>query len=373
MFKLAKILSPLLMAVPLVLSATPQVEVIATGLSNPRGIAFAPNGHLYVVETGRGGSGACIVLGSGQSGCYGETGAVTRIDPTGATVPTPYVTGLPSLAPEGGFGAVGATDIAFLGNGNAQLILGLEGAPVSERDALGPKARLLGRIVQVNGSGRYKSGADIAAFEWANDPIPGPNSNGYGIAVLPGRVIVADAGANALFEVRANGAIRTLAAFQPRMVPAPPFLPLPPGAEIPMDAVPTSVVEGPDGWLYVGQLTGFPFPVGEARIHRVPPWGGEPENFAGGFSNIIDLAFDPTGTLYVLQIGEGLPPLNPPGKLIRVDASGAQTVVFSDLFAPGGLTFGPDGAAYVTNFGIVPGPVPGAFPDGGQVLRITLD
>ena len=33
---------------------------------------------------------------------------------------------------------------------------------------------------------------------------------------------------------------------------------------------------------------------------------------------------------------------------------------------------GPDGAAYVTNFGIVPGRIPQAFSDGTQVLRISL-
>ena len=36
------------------------VETIASGLSNPRGIAFAPNGDLFVVEMGVGGSGPCI-------------------------------------------------------------------------------------------------------------------------------------------------------------------------------------------------------------------------------------------------------------------------------------------------------------------------
>jgi glucose/arabinose dehydrogenase len=30
-------------------------QVVATGLANPRGLNFAPNGDLYVAEAGRGG------------------------------------------------------------------------------------------------------------------------------------------------------------------------------------------------------------------------------------------------------------------------------------------------------------------------------
>jgi hypothetical protein len=43
-----------------------------------------------------------------------------------------------------------------------------------------------------------------------------------------------------------------------------------------MQAVPTSVAVAPDGAYYVGQLTGFPFPVGGARVFRVvrPPAAG---------------------------------------------------------------------------------------------------
>ncbi len=358
--------------------AAPQVDVIARGLNNPRGIAFAPNGQLFVTEARSGGNGKCIVGGDGGTNCYGETGALTRIDPSGVNPPVRVISGLPSLAATGGFGAIGPHAIAFLGTGNGQLVLGL-GADGSVRDGLGAKSALLGRVLQVNVAGAWKAGADIAAFEAANNPVPGgTDSDPYGVAALPSRHVVADAGANALFEVAANGSMRTLAAFPSTLVAAPPFLGLPPGTQIPMQSVPTSVVEGPDGWLYVGQLSGFPFPVGAAKVFRVAPHGGVPQVFASGFTNIISLAFDARGTLYVLQIGNGFagpggPPLNAPGKLIRVAANGTQTVVYDGLFYPGGLAIGPDGAAYVTNFGIVPGPIPVAFPDGGQVLRIGLD
>jgi len=359
--------------------ADPQVTVIATGLANPRGIGFAPNGALYVAEAGLGGTGNCTTIADGQRACYGESGAITRVDPFGQDAPVRVLTGLPSLAPASGFGATGAQDISFLGNGNAQVVLGL-GANAANRNGLGPKSQLLGGTLQVNAAWGWKRSGDIAAFEDASNPVPGPgapDSNAYGVASLPGRHLVADAGANAIFEVRSNGAIRTLAAFGARMVAAPPFLGLPTGAQIPMQAVPTTVRQGPDGWLYVGQLTGFPFPVGGANVYRVPPQGGDPEVYASGFTNIVDLDFDASGTLYVLQIGNGLaapggPPLAGPGKLIRVNGNGSQTVVYAGLFYPGGLAIGLDGAAYVTNLGIVPGPVP-PFPTGGQVLRITLD
>jgi hypothetical protein len=359
--------------------AAPSVQVIAKGLVNPRGIAFAPNGQLYVAEAGRGGQGKCTVLGDGQNACYGETGALTRIDPAGARAPVRVLTGLPSLAAKGGFGATGPDAISFLESGKADMTIGL-GTVAAARAGLGAKSALFGSIVQVSVHGRVRPVADIARYEAIHHPPPASaDSNPYGVASLPGYSVVADAGANALFRVDANGRVSTLAVFEKRYVPAPPQLQLPPGATIPMEAVPTSVVKGPDGALYAGQLTGFPFPVGGANVYRVGPGGGTPIVFASGFTNIVSLAFDAAGTLYVLEIGSGPsgtpngPPLAAPGRLIRVNADGTHTLIYDKLYYPGGLAIGRDGHAYVTNNGIVPGPVPGAFPDGGQVLRICLE
>lgn len=359
--------------------AAPKVEVIATGLSNPRGIAFAPNGQLFVAEAGRGGDGNCTVLGDGQNACYGETGALTRIDPTGVAAPVQIISGLPSMAAKGGFAAAGPNSIDFPWAGHGQLTIGL-GTAASARSGLGAKSALFGRLLTVNTRGKWKVGADIAAFEYLNNPDrAGNDSNPYSVAALPARQIVADAGGNTLTEVGPTGKMRTLAVFPPRLVEAPPILQLPPGTMIPMQAVPTAVKQGPDGSLYVGQLTGFPFPVGAANVYRVPPHGGTPQVFASGFTNIVGLAFDVLGRLYVLEIGAGLAPpgsgapLKPPGRLVRVNHDQSHTVIYDQLFYPGGVDIGRDGAAYVTNFGIVPGRIPGNFPDGGQVLRISLD
>ena len=49
-----------------------------------------------------------------------------------------------------------------------------------------------------------------------------------------------------------------------------------PGGNVQMQSVPTGVVEAADGSLYVGELTGFPFPVGGANVYRIPAGGGAP-------------------------------------------------------------------------------------------------
>jgi sugar lactone lactonase YvrE len=132
-----------------------------------------------------------------------------------------------------------------------------------------------------------------------------------------------------------------------------------------MQAVPTTVVRGPDGWHYVGQLTGFPFPQGGARVYRIPPEGGTPEIYASGFTNIIDIVFGPEGALYVLEFdSNGLTTAGSTGALIKVGAGGTHTTIASTgLTNPGGVAFGPDGRIYVTNMAVAPG--------GGQVLRVT--
>jgi sugar lactone lactonase YvrE len=213
-------------------------------------------------------------------------------------------------------------------------------------------------------------GADVSAVEAAQnpdagDPGSGYDSNPYAVADAGhGAVVVADAGGNDLIGVDARGRANVLAVFHATLVAAPPFLGLPPGTTIPMQAVPNSVTRGPDGAWYVGTLTGFPFPAGAAQVWRVTP-GHAPTVVASGFTNIIDLAFDRRGRLLVLEIAKnGLLDPTSPGALWRVDRVGAKTLVTDALTAPGGVVVGTDGRAYVTNASTSPG--------AGQVLRIPL-
>ncbi len=342
-------------------------EVIATGLNNPRGLNFGPEGALYVAEAGSGGPGLCAEGPEGLR-CYGTTGSITRIDLRGEAI-TRVATGLPSLAVADGSFAIGPHDISFQGRGNGALTIGFGGDPAARTVDFGPDGASLAHLARMNASGNWNLQQDLGAYEAEVNPTGDEeDSNPYGILALSGKEIVADAGANALNQVNSSGAISTLAVFPDRMVDAPPFLELPPGTQIPMDAVPTSVALGPDGHYYVGQLTGFPFPVGEANIYRLPAQGGTPEVYAGGFTAVVDVAFGPDGSLYVLELAKnGLFDAfvfnDWTGALIRVAPDGTRTEIAEGaLFAPGGVAVDSDGTLYVTNNSI--------FSGVGQVLRI---
>lgn len=345
-------------------SATPRATftTIATGLHNPRGLNFAPDGSLYVAEAGAPGTAStlCGMMGNGQIKCYAETGSIALID-TETGLVTRVVTGLPSLISADGTanGATGVHDVSFQGKGNGYFTIGLGGDPNLRDDYFGDFGSLYGRIGRFNPSGNYKLKEDLAAFEGANNPDGVvPDSNPYGLLALPGRVIVADAGGNDLLEVKANGKISVLAVFPRASRPSPP-------GPSSVQAVPTSVTLGPDGYLYVGQLTGGPFTKGIASVWRVPPHGGTPEVVYQGFTNIIDLTFGPDGELYVLELAKDtLSALGAGGRIVRIDPDGTQTVVFSGqpLFAPGGIAVDNDGTIYVT--------VGSVLENGGSVARI---
>lgn len=337
---------------------SPSVLVIANGLDNPRGLAFGPGGFLYVAEAGRGGTSTLCLPepeGTGQR-CYGPTGSITQI--SGIGVQQRVLTGLPSLAGPTGAEATGPHDIEFAFN-SAWLTVGSGGDPatLAPFEQAGIK---FGSLVQVMFDGQWSPVVDIAAFEAANNPDGGlPDSNAYGLKVLEDRGLVTDAGANALLQIDLNGVVSSLAVFPTRTVTGPG------NTDVPMQSVPTSVTTGPDGSIYVGELTGFPFPVGGARVYRVPASGGTPEVVAEGFTNIIDIAVGPDGAAYVLEHdASGLLGAGTTGRLTKIGLFGSRTeLAAGQLVNPGGMTIGPDNAIYVTTNSTSAG--------AGQVVRIA--
>ncbi|MDQ3216867.1 MAG: ScyD/ScyE family protein [Actinomycetota bacterium] len=359
------LLTSLIVSLGPLASAAVTVEVVATGLNNPRGLDVAPNGDVYVAEAGKGGNGACLTGGDGAEQCLGATGSITAIE-NGNEEQHRVVTGLPSLAPEDGFAASGPSDVDFRGP-RALVTIGL-GADPTLRARLGQAGRELATVHTLTKRGAMTRLADIAPFEIAVNPDgdqPGAlvDTNPNSVYYEGDGAVVADAGGNSLLHIAEDGKVSTLAVFPFKMVLAPDFLGLPPGTKIPMQPVPTSVTRGPDGAYYVGQLTGFPFPTGKARVFRVVP-GEDPKVYARGFTHITDLEFGDDGKLYVLQLASRslLDPDPGHGRLYRLDGGGVHTEI-----ARGHLDFSlglaiEENDIYVSDRSILPG--------GGRVLHI---
>ena len=355
-------------------AAETSVDVVASGLDSPRHLAFGSRGDLFVAEAGRGGSGPCFTGGEGPA-CMGATGAVTKVDRSGHQ--SRIVEGLPSYAnTPGDMNAIGPHGVTVL---DADRVFVTSGGPTEPKDASGatisrdtlaaqnPAADRFGRLLKIERPGQTRNVADIWAFERDVNPdgaVGNPAIDSNPVDVLfdnnRDRFVVADAGGNAVDVVDKRGRVTALAVFPNRLVPNP-FG----GPDIPMQAVPTSVVMGPDGQYYVSQLTGFPFPTGGANVYRVNPRTGAVSVFASGFTNIMDLAFGKNGTLYVLEIDhDGLLGGSTDGGLFTVSQGGTKRQIAlppGTLTMPGGIAVGKDGL-YITNNSGSPG--------GGQVLRV---
>ncbi|MBU7583837.1 MAG: ScyD/ScyE family protein [Nostoc sp. TH1S01] len=354
-------------------------SVIADGLNNTRGLSFGADGNLYITEAGTGGNGACVPPVSGQGGalCYGTSGRVLKIE-NGQT--KPVLTGLPSIALADGTGAGGVRDIQFSAAGKPYILVGYGADPTFRDRNLGNT--VLGKIITPDfKSNSWTTVADLANYELANNPDRGDiNSNPLGFFIDGERIVTVDAGANDLLSVNTDGSnLQALTVFPQDTLTNPVFPPTgtpsnepgqvptptePPPSQIAIQAVPSSVVKGPDGAYYVSQFTGFPFPEGGAKIYRVGT-DGTTTVYADNFTQLTDLEFDAAGNLYALQYAnQSAWKGNFAGSLIKIAADGTRTTILSGdgLESPNALAIGSDGAFYISNRSDRPGQ--------GQIIRV---
>lgn len=354
-------------------------RVIAEGLNNPRGITIDARGALYVAEAGTGGpqSDSCFVASAGATVCPGDTSSITRVASSHrGWHQRRVVTGLPSLAPppgaEGaGTEASGVSDVLVNGRHYVAVVgfgAGCEDVASGPAPSCDPWAEhdlspLFGTIITGTwGRGRAPHVvANLAKYEYRTNPIDGPDSNPVSLVRDRGSYLVADAGANMISRVGPWSRIRALATFADVAVQNP-FAPE--GVMTPMQFVPTSAVRGPDGALYVSQLTGFPFPQGGSTIWRIRS-GHAPTAYASGLTNVTDLAFARDGSLYAVEISTaGLLSGDTTGALVRIPRHGdTATVVAGNLPAPYGVAL-QGRHAYVT--------VNSSSPGDGEVMEVSL-
>lgn len=351
-------------------------SVFATGLEAPRGLRFGPDGYLYVAEAGTGGTygpnspgyPTCEQVPGPFPGPYtgGKTARISKIDHHGTR--TTVADGFPSAQDSGG-DLMGVADVAFI-DGTLYALVAGGGCSHGNPD-------ISSGIAQVNRStGKWNLIADVgaflkthpAAFESGDDFEP--EGSLYSLIAVDGKLYTVEPNHGQVLSVTKGGAIKQvidISASEGHIVP-------------------TSIAER-HGAFYVGNLNLFPIDPQWARILTIskdsfdddlaPGFGSHGHDYhvvnsKAGFTTVVAVDFGPDGLLYALElsVAPGFPG-SAPGKVVRVKRSGDIEEVITGLAVPTGMTFGPDGWLYISNFGAVPAGTP-LGSAAGQILRFYV-
>jgi hypothetical protein len=334
------------------------VSVFAAGLNNPRGLKFGPDGYLYVAEGGTGGSlstvGQCPQVPTAGPYTGGFTSRISKISPDGAR--STVVENLPSSQTQPGLGSLvsGVADVAFIDS----TLYGIEAGAGCSHGLAGTD----NTIFRVNSDGTTTNVADLSAFVKANlvaNPDAGdfePDGTWYSMIAVRGAFYANEPNHQELDRITLDGQITRVLDMSTRFRP-------------PLNwQGPTAIAY--HGNFYVGTLGTFPVRPGTQNIYKITP-SGRIKVAAHGLTTVLGVAFDADGLMYALEndtvAGFPGPAAAGSGTVVRVNDDGTLTTIATGLVFPTAMTFGPDGALYVSNFGF------GVPPVGlGQIVRITL-
>ena len=352
-------------AVPSHAKSSAVATVFATGLVNPRGLKFGPDGKLYVAEGGypvppttaapAGLGGLCSAGASGPGEYFGSTtgSRISRVDARGHV--ETFVDGLPS-SQAGGL-ASGVADVAFIDH---TLYAIFAGAGCSHGVPAIPNG-----VIRVNRDRSWTMIADLSAFQQAHpvanptDPITGdfePDGTWYSMIAVRGDLYAVEPNHGELDRITPSGKVSRvvdISASQGHVVP-------------------TVVTE--HGVFYVSNLGRFtPDGLNTQSVYHITP-SGNIKVVATGLSKVLGIAFDDRARMYVLETSFSTTDPGPEpatARLIRILPNGKQEVLIDGssgiLSVPAGMTYGPDGALYISNIGF------GAPPIGlGQIVRVEI-
>ncbi|NEK57023.1 ScyD/ScyE family protein [Geodermatophilus sabuli] len=340
------------------------VTTIAGGLDGPRQLSGYKGDRLVVAES--------------------DSGEVSSVDPYSGEVRT-LLTGMGNAQ-----GVDHENGLLYVAVGEAAGPPPEEGAPPPAEGAAPPPAEPPAEgpsqlLVEATPYGHVTRSFDLLAYElehnpdgqeqWLDEAETQPAdtlSNPFSVLAQDHRVLVADAGANAVLSIDLySGEISTFF--------VPPVVTDVPGCEAAennpgttgCDPVPTEITEGPDGLVYVGTL-GAEVP-GAGRVY-VLDQHGKPVDVITGLTSVTGVAVDRHGTVYVSNVlegapeGEGPPPegFDPTtvGQMTRISPDGERAT--AEVVMPTGLEI-EDGELYASAWSV------GIFlgmPGVGEVQRI---
>ncbi len=333
-----------------------EVEIVATGFENPRGLAFGPDGFLYVAEGGRGGSSSTV--GTHRQipppvGPYtgGMTGRISRMAVGG--VRETVAEGLPSSqsTPQSGGSVSGVAAVAFVGEKLYALVSGggashgLPDAPNGVYGIEGGHGALLADL------GRYRASTTVANPDPNDDEYDG---TWYSMVEAHGSLWAVEPNHGVIVRVDTDGTVERLvdiSASQGHIVP-------------------TALAYGRDAdAFFVGNLGRLPARDGSSSILRIDR-NGDVQPLAEGLTMVVGLAFDPSGVLYALELstcgGEPCRPRPGAGRVVRVGRAGALEPVAENLMFPTALVADPIGNALYLSIGGL------GKPGSGAIGRLAL-